>query len=497
MWAPLRDRVDVHLVSPFDKVVPLERDDRGYFTGTVDGVEVGARYLFRLDGERERPDPASRFQPDGVHGPSEVVASGSVPRLGRPLSEYVIYEAHVGTLTREGTFASAVEVIDDLVDLGITALELMPIAQFPGARNWGYDGVYPYAPQNTYGGPDGLRTLVRACHERGICVVLDVVYNHLGPEGCYVDEFGPYFTDRYKTPWGRAVNFDGRGSDEVREFFIGNALYWFDEFGIDALRLDAVHAIADPSPYPFIEELAAQQPRGHLIAESAANDSRLTEQIGLDAQWNDDFHHALLAYVTGERDGYYADYGTIEHLARAFTDGFVYRGQYSVFRGRRHGRADPPVTPDKLVVFSANHDQIGNRALGDRPATRLTEKQLKLLATAVVLSPSIPLIFMGEEYGETNPFQYFVSHSDPGLVEAVRKGRRAEFPTDIDPPDPADPQTFERCKLERKDNGLRAFYKDLIAQRTKLGFGDGPDVEIDGNVLTVKRERDTIVLDFG
>ncbi len=436
VWAPRCDSVDVHIVSPFDKVVALERDEAGYFAATIDDVEPAARYLFRLNGGRERPDPASRFQPDGVHGPSEVVARDPLQQLGRPLHEYVIYEAHIGTLTREGTFDSAIAVLDDLVDLGITALELMPVAQFPGERNWGYDGVYPYAPQNSYGGPSGLRELVRACHERGLAVILDVVYNHLGPEGCYVDEFGPYFTDRHRTPWGRAINFE---EPAVREFFLGNALYWLEEYGIDALRLDAVFAIPDKT---FLSELA-RRADGILIAENGKLDTRLTSEFGLDAQWFDELHHALLAYVTGERDGYYAKYGRREQIDEAL--------------------AQPD--PDTLVAFAANHDQIGNRPLGDRPATRLSLDQLKTLATTIVSSPFIPLIFMGEEYGETNPFQYFVSHSDPKLVEAVRKGRKQEFPTDIDTPDPQDPQTFERSKLNRKRNELREFYKQLLAER--------------------------------
>jgi len=466
VWAPHCDRVDVHVVSPFDKVVALEREDDGYFRGELD-IDPGARYFVRLDGERERPDPVSCFQPEGVDGPSELVASDPVGGLRRPLGEYVIYEAHVGTLTPEGAFASAIRVLDDLVDLGVTALELMPVAQFPGARNWGYDGVYPYAPQNTYGGPDGLRALVRACHERGLCVVLDVVYNHLGPEGCYLDEFGPYFTDRHRTPWGRAINFT---EPAVRSFFIDNAVYWCEEFGIDALRLDAVHAIWDKT---IIAEMS-ERTSGYLIAENATNDPRLTDTYGCDARWNDAFHHALIAYVAGDRERYLKDFGSLEQVAQEI--------------------AAPE--PDKLVVFSANHDQIGNRALGDRPATRLSPKQLKLLAAAVLLSPSVPLVFMGEEYGETNPFQYFVDHSDPKLIDAVRKGRRKEFPSVEDPPDPADPATFERSKLDRKDNELRAFYKEMIAMRTKLGFGDRPQVEIRGDALIVRRERGTVVLDF-
>ncbi|KPK21748.1 MAG: malto-oligosyltrehalose trehalohydrolase, partial [Dehalococcoidia bacterium SM23_28_1] len=354
VWAPLAHKVEVHLLAPREKLAPMESGDRGYHHAVVDGVEPGSLYMYRLDERRERPDPTSRFQPQGVHGPSQVVSPHFEWEDGRwtglPLQEYAIYELHVGTFTPTGTFEAVIPYLDELRELGITAIELMPVAQFPGARNWGYDGVHPFAVQNSYGGPQGLKRLVNACHKLGLAVVLDVVYNHLGPEGNYLIEFGPYFTDRYKTPWGAALNFDGPHSDEVRRFFIENALYWVSEFHVDALRLDAVHAIVDHSAVPFVEELAeavhdrAEQldRRIHVVAESNLNDARLIRPralggYGLDAQWNEDFHHCLHALLTRERTGYYQDFGEFGQLVKAFSEGFVYSGQYSSSRRRRHG----------------------------------------------------------------------------------------------------------------------------------------------------------------
>jgi len=357
-WAPATSRVEVVISGPDARRVPMVRDDAGYYVARVQGLAAGARYRFSLDGDERSgplPDPASRWQPDDVHGDSAVIdpafAWSDVEWIGLPLADYVIYELHVGTFTPTGTFDAVIERLDALRDLGITAIELMPVAEFPGGRNWGYDGVFPYAAESAYGGPDGLRRLVDAAHRSGLAVVLDVVYNHLGPEGNVLPAFGPYFTERYRTPWGDALNFDGSGSDEVRRFFVENALSWIGDFRIDALRLDAVHAIADPSAYPFVEELIDAvhrfaERRGrlvHVIAESAANDARLITPkehggIGCDAQWNDDFHHSLHALLTGERHDYYVDYGAPSDLATAFRDGFVYANRYSSFRDRRHGR---------------------------------------------------------------------------------------------------------------------------------------------------------------
>ena len=363
----------------------------------------------------------------------------------------------------------------------------MPIAQFPGNRNWGYDGVYPYAAQHAYGGPEGLKRLVNACHQQGLAVVLDVVYNHLGPEGNYLGHFGPYFTERYKTPWGPALNFDGSQSDEVRRYFIDNALYWITTCHIDALRLDAVHAIVDHSAYPFLEELAAvvheqaerYNRRVYIIAESDLDDTRIIRApalggYGHDAQWNDAFHHALHALVTGEQDGYYRDFGQVAHLAKAFTEGFVYSGQYSIFRQRRHGNSSRQMPAQQFVVCAQNHDQIGNRMLGERLSQFVSFEGLKLAAGVTLLSPFIPLLFMGEEYGEPSPFPYFISHTDPQLVAAVRRGRHEEFAAFAwrgEPPDPQSETVFQHAKLNhalRHDGHhgcLLAFYQECIRLR--------------------------------
>jgi len=491
VWAPIIQKVEVHMVSPEELIVPLVRGAQGYHQGIIEGVEPGCLYFYRLDSENERPDPASRFQPRGVHGPSQVIDSHFSWQdqnwAGLPLEEYIVYELHVGAFTEEGTFDAIIPYLDELKDLGITALELMPVAQFPGNRNWGYDGVYPFAVQDSYGGPEGLKRLVNACHQKRLAVVLDVVYNHLGPEGNYVADFGPYFTDRYKTLWGAALNFDGPYSDEVRRFFIENAIYWLTEFHIDALRLDALHAILDISSYPFLEELAlvfheqaAQMKRqAYLIGESAANDARIVRSrnlggYGLDAQWNDDFHHSLHVLLTGEQPGYYQDFGQLQHLAKAFEEGFVYSGQYSCYRQRRHGISSKDIPAHRLVTFAQNHDQIGNRFNSERLNQLVPFEALKLAAGIVLLSPFIPLLFMGEEYGETAPFPYFISHSDPDLIEAVRKGRQDEFAAfhwQGKSPDPQDEATYSRAKLNHnlRCNGqhrvLLEFHKQLVRLR--------------------------------
>ncbi|MFX1476298.1 MAG: malto-oligosyltrehalose trehalohydrolase [Promethearchaeota archaeon] len=494
IWAPFAQKVEVHIVSPRERIISLERHEQGYYHAAVEGVAPGNLYFYRLDGQEERPDPASRYQPQGVHGPSQVVDSrfswndGGWP--GLPLRDYLIYELHLGTFTPEGTFEAIIPYLDELKDLGITAVELMPVAQFPGDRNWGYDGACPFAVQNSYGGPDGLKQLVNACHQRGLAVVLDVVYNHLGPEGNYLGDFGPYFTDRYRTPWGLAINFDGAHSDEVRRFFIENALYWVVEFHIDALRIDAVHTILDFSAQPFLEELAlAVQEKAkqlkrqvYLIPESALNDTSLirSREMGgfsLDAQWNDDFHHALHTLLTGEQTGYYQDFGQLRHLIKAFREGFVYSGEYSVYRQRRHGNSSRDIPAHRFVVFAQNHDQIGNRMFGERLSALVSFEALKLAAGTVLLSPYIPLLFMGEEYGEESPFLYFVSHSDPALVSTIREGRKREFQAfqwKKEPPDPHNPDTFFQSKItwerraERNHKILLGFYRRLIRLRTDI-----------------------------
>jgi len=491
VWAPVIQKVEVHIVSPKELIVPLVRDVQGYHQAIVEGVEPSCLYFYRLDSKKERPDPASRFQPRGVHGPSQVVDPHfpweDQTWSGLPLEEYIVYELHVGAFTEEGTFDAIVPYLDELNDLGITAVELMPIGQFPGNRNWGYDGAYPFAVQDSYGGPEGLKRLVNTCHQKGLAVVLDVVYNHLGPEGNYIADFGSYFTDRYKTPWGAGLNFDGPYSDEVRRFFIENAIYWLTEFHIDALRLDALHAILDISSYPFLEELSVAfhkqmeqlKRKAYLIGESAANNARLIRPrelggYGLDAQWNDDFHHSLHVLLTSEQNGYYQDYGQLQDLVKAFQEGFVYSGQYSHYRQRRHGVSSRDIPAHQFVVFGQNHDQVGNRADSERLSKLVSFEALKLAAGTILLSPFVPLVFMGEEYGETAPFPYFVSHSEPALIEAVRRGRREEFATfqwQSELYNPQDETTFLAAKINHKLRGegrhqtLLGLYKELIRLR--------------------------------
>jgi maltooligosyltrehalose trehalohydrolase len=481
VWAPFADSLAVRMLSPKERLEKLRRDRHGYHSGVLEGVAPDTLYLYRLDSGQERPDPASRFQPQGVHGPSQIVdptfAWTDGNWRGIALHRYIFYELHIGTFTPAGTFDAAIEQLDDLVSLGITAVEIMPVAQFPGERNWGYDGVYPFAAQNSYGGPQGLKRFVNACHARGLAVVLDVVYNHLGPEGNYLRNFGPYFSDIYQTPWGAPINFDGPFSDHVRRYFIENALYWLSECHIDALRLDAVHAILDFSALPFLQELAGTvkllaESLGrhiHLIAESALNDTRLIRSpelggFGLDTQWNDDLHHSLHTVFTGEKRGYYCDFGSFDQLLKALRDGFVYDGRYSEYRKRRHGNASRSIPGHRFVVFSQNHDQVGNRMQGDRLSCIVSFEALKMAAGIILLSPNLPLLFMGEEYGETAPFPYFVSHSDPGLIEAVRRGRREEFASfawDGEPPDPQAEETFHSAKLRPELHRLPGHHRHL------------------------------------
>ena len=498
VWAPNCEKVEVHLLGagPADRFIPMARDARGYHQALVADVEPGALYFYRLNGEKDRPDPASQSQPRGVHGPSQVVRGGQqfAPADANwknlPLASLIIYELHVGTFSTAGTFDGVIAKLDVLCDLGVNAIEIMPVAQFPGARNWGYDGVFLYAVQNSYGGPEGLRRLVEACHARGLAVILDVVYNHLGPEGNYLSEYAPYFTDRYRTGWGGAINVDGPHSDEVRNFICENARFFVREFHIDGLRLDAVHAIYDVSARPFLRELAAAvsaeaETLGrpvHVIAESDGNDARLVAPpaqhgYGLSAQWSDDFHHALHTLITGERNGYYADFGEFSQLVKAVREGFVYTGEYAPSRQRRHGSSANEIPPQALVVCAQNHDQIGNRMRGDRLPALVAEAELKLAAATLLLGPFVPLLFMGEEYGESAPFQYFVSHGDEGLIEAVRRGRREEFSAfswQGEPPDPQAEATFERSRInhELRKAGMHAriyaFYKELIRLRRSV-----------------------------
>jgi maltooligosyltrehalose trehalohydrolase len=492
VWCPFLKGVALEVVHPRQPLIPMDVDAKGYWRVTASGLAPGTLYFYLLNGALQRPDPASFSQPQGVHGPSEIVDHGSFlweegTWSGIPLEAMIIYEIHVGTFTPAGNFKSIIGRLEQLRDLGVNTIELMPVAQFPGARNWGYDGVYPFAVQGSYGGCRGLKELVNAAHVLGLAVILDAVYNHLGPEGNYISDFGPYFTSQYKTPWGDAVNFDDRGSDDVRNFFIENALYWFREYHLDALRLDAVHGIYDRSAKLFLEELAEETEtfskaagrRRYLIAESDLNDSRLIRPralggLGIDAQWNDDFHHSLHTMLTKERDGYYLDFGEVEHLARACRQGFVYSWDYSLFRRRRYGNSSQDRPAHQFIVCSQNHDQVGNRRLGERLSALVSFEALKLAAGAVLLSPFVPLIFMGEEYGEESPFLYFVDHSDPELVQAVRGGREKEFQAFECQSSPSDPQaleTFEKSRLrweikaEGKHKVLLDFYRTLLSLR--------------------------------
>jgi maltooligosyltrehalose trehalohydrolase len=493
VWAPKCDGIDVQIIEPEPQHVRLQRRDHGYYEAIVAGVPPGSVYRYILSGKKERADPASRFQPAGVHGPSQLLDLDTFPWTdgqwkGRPLGEYILYELHVGAFTSAGTFDAIIPRLDELKELGVTAVELMPIAQFPGKRNWGYDGAFPFAVQNSYGGPIGLMRLVNACHDRDLCVVLDVVYNHLGPEGNYLADFGPYFTDDYRTPWGQAINFDAAQSDHVVRFFTENALGWLDTFHIDALRLDAIHGITDRNAQPFLQllassvhKLAKETGRNlYLIAESDLNDVRFIQPAqlggyGLDAQWSDDLHHALHALLTGERSGYYQDFGKVGQLAKALREGYVYSGQYSSYRQRRHGNSSREIPADRFVVFAQNHDQVGNRMLGERLSRLVPFDRLKLAAGVIILCPYIPLIFMGEEYGESAPFNFFSSYEDPDLAEAVRKGRRDEFARfdwKAEPPDPQAEDTFLASKLRHNTSAegnhriLLEFYRTLIASRT-------------------------------
>ncbi len=495
VWAPSAKQVELRILGSGDRFIPMNQGGRGYFYSSVENIQPGSQYLFRLDHEKERPDPTSRYQPQGVRGPSQVIGQSEFRWrdsgwAGLALDDYVIYELHVGTVTPEGRFDAILPRLDELKDLGITAIELMPVAQFPGSRNWGYDGVYPFAVQNSYGGPEGLKRLVDACHQRGMAVVMDVVYNHLGPEGNYLADFGPYFTDAYRTPWGKAINFDGQQSDGVVRFFTENALYWIEEFHVDALRLDAIHGIVDRNARPFLELLASAVQQFarrsgrqiFLIAESDLNDvcfvlPQDVHGYGLDAQWNDDFHHAVHTLLTAECTGYYRDFGSMHDLEKAFTEGYVYSGQFSEFRQRRHGNSSREIPADKFVVFSQNHDQVGNRMLGERLSTLVSFEAAKLAAGLVLLSPFVPLLFMGEEYGETAPFLYFTSHSDPGLIQAVRRGRKDEFAAfgwEQEPPDPQDESTFGKSKLNHDlaqcapHRNLRDLYRELIRLRRSI-----------------------------
>jgi maltooligosyltrehalose trehalohydrolase len=468
VWAPQAENVAVQLQDS-KSILELQRSDAGYWTLETHDLKPGGMYTISVDGGQPFPDPASLSQPDGVHGASQALKLDDFQWQddqwnNHPLEDYIIYELHTGAFTHDGSFAGIKAQIPYLKKLGITAIEIMPVAQFPGSRNWGYDGVFPYAVQANYGGAKALQDLVQACHQEGIAVILDVVYNHLGPEGNYLGIYGPYFTDKYKTPWGNALNFDDAWCDGVRDYFVQNALMWFHDFHIDALRLDAVHAIKDFSAVHLLQQIRqatdalmqAQGKKHYLIVELDLNDTRFINPVenggyGMDAQWVDEFHHALRITAGEKPTGYFSDFNGIEHLAKSYQDAYVYDGQYSPHRNKKFGLPAAHHEGNKFIVFSQNHDQVGNRMLGERTSTLHSFEMQKLLAAAVLLSPYLPILFMGEEWSEPNPFLYFVSHTDPELAEAVRKGRKAEFAAfhaQGEAPDPVAVDTFNHSKLQ-------------------------------------------------
>ena len=507
VWAPNAKRVTLRLVGEGDHT--MQRSADGAFAAVLP-ARAGDRYFYRVDDGQPVPDPVSRLLPEGVHGPTEIVDPNSFVWTDRnwggvALRDAIIYELHVGTFTPAGTLDAAIERLPYLRELGVTLIELMPVAAFPGTRNWGYDGVSPYSVQNSYGGPGALKRFVNAAHAHSLGVLLDVVYNHLGHEGNYLRQFGPYFTSRHHTPWGEAINFDGPGSAGVRRFFIDNALYWIREYHLDGLRLDAVQTIYDESPQHILAEieqnvqaLARELGRQVLvIAESDANDPALVRQApsgyGLDAVWSDDFHHALHALLTGERHGYYQDFGVLTQLARSLQAGFVFQGEHFKFWGKPRGGSPAGLPLERHVICTQNHDQVGNRARGERLSALVSAAAQKLAAALLLLAPETPLLFMGQEYGEAAPFQYFTDYSDPELARAVSEGRRREFPefSREQVPDPQDPATLARSRLNwetaTRDNELLGWYRALIALRKRSITGSTRTcrAEVEGSRLTL------------
>ncbi len=520
VWAPRPGDVRLRIGG---EDLPMRQGPRGWWV--ADRVrQHGETYGYLLDGEGPFPDPRSASQPSGVHGLSMCISHEGFGWTDRswqppPLASAIMYELHIGTFTGAGTFDAAIGRLPHLVELGVTHVELMPVCEFSGSRGWGYDGVDLYAPHHAYGGPDGLKRLVDACHARGLAVVLDVVYNHLGPAGNYLGRFGPYFTDRYKTPWGEAVNLDGPGSDEVRRFFCDNALMWLRDYHVDGLRLDAVHAMVDTSSMHLLEQLAAEVDALEavlgrhlvLIAESDLNDPRVVQSrecggYGIDAQWSYDFHHALHSVVTGERSGYYEDFGGLSHLATALREVFVYAGIHSRHRQRVHGRPPQGIPGRRFVVAAQNHDQVGNRARGERLAHLVSPRRLGIVAALLLTAPFVPMLFQGEEWGASTPFLYFTGHDDEKLGRLVAEGRRREFaafgwdPHDI--PDPQAPATFESSRLnwdemtQHPHAGLLIWYRALIALRRTTPSLREPDyrhcrVEFDENAswIVVRRRE--------
>ena len=501
VWAPGAGQVSVEVAGAKH---PLAKRDGGWWEAEVDAAHAGMDYAYFLDDEDlALPDPRSLWQPHGVHGPSRILDSGAfvwndAGWEAPPLASAILYELHIGTFTPEGTFDAALARLDALRDLGITHVELMPVNSFPGVHGWGYDGVDLFAPHQPYGGPDALKRFVDACHARGLAVLLDVVYNHLGPSGNYLGKFGPYFTAAHHTPWGDAVNFEGRGSHEARRFFCDNALLWLRDYHCDGLRLDAVHAYTDRSAIHFMEQLGAevraleaQTGRSYVvIAESDLNDPRFVTAreaggFGLDAQWSDDFHHALFSLLTGERAGYYADFGSLNDLAKSLRAVFVYDGRYSRYRDRIHGRPVVNLPASRFLGYAQNHDQVGNRAKGDRLAQIVSPARAKIAAALVLTAPFVPMLFQGEEWAASSPFQYFTDH-DEELGRLVSEGRRKEFAAfgwqAADIPDPQSPATFQRSKLHWSERtqpehaAMLDWYRKLIALRRATPDLTDPDL---------------------
>ena len=518
VWAPAANALSLELGGA--RRVPMQRAGED-FEVVISDATPGDRYSFVFEDGRARPDPASRLQPDGVHGPSQIVDPDAFQWSdqdwkGIALEDYIFYELHTGTFTSQGTFAGVASKLDYLRELGITAIELMPVAAFPGARNWGYDGVDLYAPHSAYGGPEGLKTLVNACHRAGLAVVLDVVYNHFGPEGNYLAEFGPYFTDHYRTPWGSAINYDGPGSDGVRRFIVENALYWLTEYHIDALRLDAIHSIFDFSALHILAELrdrfheqaALLGRQAWIVAESDLNDVRVLNPralggLGIDAQWHDEFHHALYGYLTGANQSYIAGFDRLEQVQKAVTEGFVHDGCYSAFRKRRFGSSSRDQPGYRFVAFLQNHDQVANTSQGSRLSRLISADQYKLAVALLFCAPYLPLLFMGDEFADTAPFYFFTSFGDPALAKAVSEGRRKEFEELTAADDFADPQSNETFGSSRitwsllehpEHSSILRLYRELIALRKRWpclhnGCKDLTSVEVDEQARRLRMDR--------
>jgi maltooligosyltrehalose trehalohydrolase len=515
VWAP-HAKHSVELVCAEQRFT-MSRDAQGYWHVECNPPQIPQGYRYSIDGAAPLPDPRSAWQPQGIHGPSFLVNTDGLKAIShsgfrqKPLAAAIIYELHVGTFTPEGTYAGATRKLAHLVALGITHVEVMPLASFPGNHGWGYDGVYLFAPQPSYGTPEDLARFVAACHAHGLAVLLDVVYNHLGPDGNYLGHYAPYFTDRVKTAWGDAVNYDGAHSDGVRSFVVDNARMWLDVYGFDGLRLDAVHAIYSFEAVHLLEELASQLQAWAaaadrsivVIAESDLNDPRLVHApgrggYGLDGHWCDDFHHALHRLMTGETRGYYIDFHGIKDLAESLRDGYVYQGQYSEHRGRRHGRNPIDVRPAQLVVSAQNHDQIGNRAQGERLSMLLTPVQLKAVAALTILSPFVPLLFQGEEWGAATPFLYFTDHQDKKLGELVAAGRRQEFASfgwQEEVPDPQSPETFARSRLDWNEL-TQPVHQDLLDWYRRMIKLKAAAIRPESEVATVTYDESECWLSF-